>query len=63
MSLESLIQKVTAVKSQETKTQLNATQHHLSMIGKSYTKAFSEKKQVEVNTEREVKPIDLSFDD
>lgn len=60
MSLESLIQKVTAIKPQEVETQFSQTQNHLSMVGNSYSKHFSDKKQVE---ELETQPTNLGFDD
>jgi hypothetical protein len=59
MSLESLIQKVTAIVPQEAETQFNQTQNHLSQVGKSYNKSFSSKKQHE---EKEVQAIKLDFD-
>lgn len=60
MSLESLIQKVTAIKPQEVETQFSQTQNHLSQVGKSYSKSFSNKKQAE---EFETQPTNLGFDD
>lgn len=60
MSLESLIQKVTAIKPQEIENQFNQTQNHLSQVGKAYSRKFSEKKLIEYP---EVQPINLSFED